>query len=72
MKMNEVVSQAFAGGSRAPPSAPEGLNIARAIANELDAGKFDPLLVRSLSKNVLVVKSIISRAETLVCHYRSS
>lgn len=71
MKMNEVVSQAFAGGLRAPPSTPEGLSIARAIANELDAGKFDPLLVRSLSKNVLVVKSIISRADALVCHYRS-
>ncbi|KAF8348129.1 Golgi transport complex subunit 5-domain-containing protein [Amanita rubescens] len=72
MKMNEVVSQAFAGGARAPPSAPEGLNIARAIANELDAGKFDPLLVRSLSKNVLVVKSIISRAETLITRDRSA
>jgi hypothetical protein len=68
MKMNEVVGQAFAGGSRAPPSTPEGLNIARAIANELDAGKFDPLLVRSLAKNgLLVIKGIISRAETLVC-----
>ncbi|KAF8736157.1 hypothetical protein AX14_000796 [Amanita brunnescens Koide BX004] len=71
MKMNEVVGQVFAGGSRALPSAPEGLNIARAIANELDAGKFDPLLVRSLAKNgLLVIRSIISRAETLIARDR--
>ncbi|KAF8626868.1 hypothetical protein AX15_004686 [Amanita polypyramis BW_CC] len=72
IKMNEVVGQAFAGGSRAPPSTAEGLNMARAIANELDAGKFDPLLVRALAMNTLtVMKTIIARAETLVIRDRS-
>ncbi|KAK2467810.1 hypothetical protein APHAL10511_000105 [Amanita phalloides] len=73
MKMNEVVAQAFAGGFRAPPSTAEGLNMAHSIANELDAGRFDPLLVRALAKNVLLVlKSITSRADVLVVRDRAA
>ncbi|KAI0250162.1 hypothetical protein BJV78DRAFT_1155322 [Lactifluus subvellereus] len=35
-KMNESVGQAFQGGARTPPSSPEGMNVARTIANELN------------------------------------
>ena len=48
--MNEAVGQAFQGGSRAPPSSPEGTNVARTIANELDTAKFDPLLAQSVAR----------------------
>lgn len=48
--MNESVGQAFQGGARTPPSSAEGMNVARTIANELDATKFDPLLVRSVAR----------------------
>ncbi|KIL68918.1 hypothetical protein M378DRAFT_70503 [Amanita muscaria Koide BX008] len=73
IKMNEAVGQAFAGGSRAPPSTTEGLNIARVIANELDASKFDPLLVKSVARNVIpVINTIRSRVESLVIRDRSA
>ncbi|CDZ96191.1 Predicted Golgi transport complex 1 protein [Phaffia rhodozyma] len=51
-RVNEVVSNAFAGGIRSPPGANEGLAIARVITNELDSAKFDPLLLRSVARNV--------------------
>ncbi|KAF8629271.1 hypothetical protein AX17_005850 [Amanita inopinata Kibby_2008] len=73
VKMNEAVSQGFSGGSRAPPSVTEGLSIARAISNELDAGKFDPLLVKSLARIVLpTINTMLSRADNLVIRDRSA
>ncbi|PFH52012.1 hypothetical protein AMATHDRAFT_2501 [Amanita thiersii Skay4041] len=73
LKMNEAISQAFSGGFRSPPSATEGLNLARVIANELDAGKFDPLLARSLAKNVLpIVNSVLMRIDALMIRDRSA
>jgi hypothetical protein len=51
-RLNEAVSQAFAGGSRAPPGANEGVAIARAVMNELDSARFDPLLMLAVARNV--------------------
>ncbi|KAG5220623.1 Golgi transport complex domain-containing protein [Salix suchowensis] len=42
---------ALAGGTRNPPGVTEGTNVARAVVNELDSARFDPLLVRSVAKN---------------------
>ena len=67
-KLNEVVAQAFSGGGRAPPGMTEGINIARAVANELDSAKFDPLLVRTVAKNVVTSLELFqSRMENVVC-----
>ncbi|KAG2028524.1 hypothetical protein BDR03DRAFT_1019686 [Suillus americanus] len=48
-RLNEAVSQAFTGGSRAPPGANEGVAIARAVMNELDSPRFDPLLMLAVT-----------------------
>lgn len=37
---------------RRPPGAAEGLQASRTLVNELDAARFDPLLVRSVARNV--------------------
>jgi hypothetical protein len=66
-KLNEVVGQAFSGGSRSPPGMNEGVNIARTVANELDSARFDPLLVRSVAKNVgACLDMLLSRVDGLV------
>ena len=45
----------------------EGLSIARAIANELDAAKFDPLLVKAVAKNVQSsLDMLLTRTDPLV------
>lgn len=52
--MNEAVSSALSQYLSArgnPPSAGDGLTIARTITNELDSARFDPLLVRTVAKN---------------------
>jgi conserved oligomeric Golgi complex subunit 5 len=72
-KVNESVGQAFQGGARTPPSSPEGINVARTIANELDAAKFDPLLVRSVArsaKSSLVM--LFTRVDGLVVRDRTA
>jgi conserved oligomeric Golgi complex subunit 5 len=72
-KVNESVGQAFQGGARTPPSSPEGINVARTIANELDAAKFDPLLVRSVArsaKSSLVM--LLTRVDGLVVRDRTA
>lgn len=51
-RLNTAVATAFAGGMRLPPGASEGLTAGRAMANELDSARFDPLLVKSIAKNV--------------------
>ncbi|KAI0250167.1 Golgi transport complex subunit 5-domain-containing protein [Lactifluus subvellereus] len=72
-KVNESVGQAFQGGARTPPSSPEAMNVARTIANELDATKFDPLLVRSVAR---CAKSsldlLITRTDGLVVRDRTA
>lgn len=66
-KLNEAVGQVFSGGARSPPGSNEGINVARAVANQLDAARFDPLLVKAVAK--IVVSSLdmmLSRTENLV------
>ncbi|KAJ6603113.1 Golgi transport complex subunit 5-domain-containing protein [Mycena sp. CBHHK59/15] len=70
-KLNEVVAQAFSGGARSPPGMNEGVNIARTVANELDSAKFDPLLVRSVAKNVgTSLDMLLSRIDSLISRER--
>ncbi|KAG7446461.1 uncharacterized protein BT62DRAFT_949336 [Guyanagaster necrorhizus] len=72
-KLNESVSQAFSGGVRNPPGMSEGINIARAVANELDSARFDPLLVKAVAKNATTsIDIIISRLDGLVSRDRSA
>ncbi len=71
--MNESVGQAFQGGAHAPPSSPEGTNVARLIANELDAAKFDPLLVRSVAHSAKAsLDMLLGRADGLVVRDRTA
>ena len=66
-KINEAIAQAFSGGIRAPPGYNEGINIARAVANELDSARFDPLLVKSVAKNVVSsLEMLLSRVDGMV------
>ena len=65
--MNEAAASAVAGGARSPPGVNEGTNAARIIINELDAARFDPLLVRTIAR--AAAKSIeifVSRTDKLV------
>jgi hypothetical protein len=66
-RLNEAVSQAFAGGSRAPPGANEGVVIARAVMNELDSARFDPLLMLAVARNVgVALDGATTRVDGLV------
>ncbi|KAF7782447.1 hypothetical protein Agabi119p4_1823 [Agaricus bisporus var. burnettii] len=72
-KLNEVIGQVFSRGARAPPGSVEGVNVARAMANELDAARFDPLLVKAVAKIASSALDImLSRAENLVLIDRSA
>jgi conserved oligomeric Golgi complex subunit 5 len=71
-RLNETVGQAFSGGARAPPAANEGINIARAVANELDSAKFDPLLVKTVARNISSsLDLVLSRSDALVGLYHT-
>ncbi|KAF8972928.1 Golgi transport complex subunit 5-domain-containing protein [Flammula alnicola] len=70
-KINEAVGQAFSGGTRIPPGASEGINVARIVVNELDAARFDPLLVRAVAKNTaLCLDNVLGRLENLISRDR--
>ncbi|KAL0580334.1 hypothetical protein V5O48_001671 [Marasmius crinis-equi] len=72
-KLSEVVGQSFTGGSRSPPGFTEAVNITRTFANELDSARFDPLLVRSVAKNVSSsTDMVLTRTEALVARDRSA
>lgn len=72
-RLSEAVGQAFQGGSRSPPGFTEGTNITRAIANELDSAKFDPLLVRSVARSVQSTLDLLhSRLDGMVSRDRSA
>lgn len=72
-RLNEAVSQAFAGGSRAPPGANEGVAIARAVMNELDSARFDPLLMLAVARNVgAALDGATMRVEGLISSDRSA
>jgi hypothetical protein len=66
-KVNESAGIAFSTGGRVPPGATEGTNVARTVANELDAARFDPLLVKAVAKTIATcLDNILSRVEGLV------
>ncbi|KAI0645490.1 Golgi transport complex subunit 5-domain-containing protein [Trametes meyenii] len=72
-RLNEAVGQAFSGGARAPPGASEGINVARAVANELDSAKFDPLLVQSVARYaVSSLELMLTRADNLITRDRAA
>lgn len=67
IRLNEAVGQAFIGGARIPPGINEGINMARAVANELDTAKFDPLLVKAVARNAVTSMDLmLGRADGLV------
>ena len=58
---------AFTNGGRIPPGATEGTNSARTIANELDAARFDPLLVKAVARSTATcLDTILSRVDGMV------
>lgn len=60
----------FSGGIRNPPGMAEGIAIGRAVANELDAAKFDPLLSKTVGKGMVTsLEQMISRWSNLVSFY---
>ncbi|SGY26040.1 BQ5605_C018g08693 [Microbotryum silenes-dioicae] len=61
------LSSASSNASRTIPTANEGLGTARAIVNELDAARFDPLLVKNVAKGAArAVDTFVGTAESLV------
>ncbi|QRW11451.1 conserved oligomeric Golgi complex subunit 5 [Ceratobasidium sp. AG-Ba] len=69
-RLNEVIATAV---RQQPPGAPEGLAISRTIVNELDSARFDPLLVKSVAKNVgAAIDMLVGRAEGLIVKDRSA
>jgi conserved oligomeric Golgi complex subunit 5 len=65
--MNEAVGSALAGGARTPPTAADGVNMARVITNELDSARFDPLLVRAVARNATsTLELLVTRIDALV------
>ncbi|KAF9047312.1 Golgi transport complex subunit 5-domain-containing protein [Panaeolus papilionaceus] len=72
-KINDAVGQAFSASSRSPPGTNEGMNVARIIVNELDAARFDPLLVRAVAKSsAIALDGILSRLEPLIATDRTA
>lgn len=76
-RLNEAVSSSYSVSSSLsssftsrPPTAPtanEGLATARAIVNELDAARFDPLLVKAIARGAArAVESYVAKATVLV------
>ncbi|GAA5944607.1 hypothetical protein JCM3775_005849 [Rhodotorula graminis] len=78
-RLTEAVTSAFSisssltpSFSARPPTVPtanEGLTTARSIVNELDAARFDPLLVKAVAKGASrAVDTFVSRSEGLIVH----
>ncbi|CAE6430952.1 unnamed protein product [Rhizoctonia solani] len=69
-RMNETIATAV---RQSPPGAPEGLGISRTIVNELDSARFDPLLVKSVAKNVgTALEMLVGRTDSLIVRDRSA
>lgn len=65
------LSSSFSSRPPAVPTANEGLAAARAIVNELDAARFDPLLVKVVAKGASrAVELFVQKAEHLVSQVR--
>lgn len=69
-RVNETIGQVFSGGIRNPPAMAEGIAIGRAVANELDAARFDPLLSKAVAKGIAAsLEQMISQWSNLVSPY---
>ncbi len=67
-RINEAVSVTFSGGSRSPPGPSEGISVARTVLNELDAARFDPLLVKAVARGAAqCLEGYVKRIEGMVC-----
>lgn len=65
--MAEAASAAVQGGVRSPPTVQDALVVARALVNELDAARFDPLLVRAIARSVnSTLENLVARVDALV------
>ncbi|KAA1471874.1 hypothetical protein DENSPDRAFT_800169 [Dentipellis sp. KUC8613] len=72
-RFNESIGQAFQGGTRTPPSSTDAVNVTRTIANELDAAKFDPLLVRAVANHAKAsLEMLMTRLDGLVARDRGT
>lgn len=59
-------------GAAAVPTASGGLMLARAVVNELDAARFDPLLAKAVAKgSARAIDAFVNKAEALVSPFRS-
>jgi conserved oligomeric Golgi complex subunit 5 len=68
IRLNEAIGQAFVGGARLPPSTNEAVTVVRAIANEMDGAKFDPILVKMVARTVKTSMGLLlGRVDSLVC-----
>ncbi|KAJ9100674.1 hypothetical protein QFC21_003719 [Naganishia friedmannii] len=66
-RINEAINAAYAGGSRQPPGANDGVTIGRIMVNELDAARIDPLLSWSVARAVgQSIDYIISRSGSML------
>ncbi|GAA6004235.1 hypothetical protein JCM10207_002497 [Rhodosporidiobolus poonsookiae] len=71
--LSSSLASSFSARPPSVPTANEGISTARAIVNELDAARFDPLLVKAVAKGAArAVESFISRAEGLILHDHAS
>lgn len=65
--MNEAIGTAFSGGSRAPPTQQEAMTCARVIGNELDAARFDPLLLKNVARGIVkAIDNFSDRTDSMV------
>ncbi|ORY73872.1 Golgi transport complex subunit 5-domain-containing protein [Leucosporidium creatinivorum] len=82
-RLNEAVTSSFsissslsASFSSRPPTVPtanEGLSVSRAIVNELDAARFDPLLVKAIAKGASrAVELYVQKSEALIAQDHSA
>lgn len=70
-RINEAINTAYAGGSRQPPGANDGVTIGRIMVNELDAARIDPLLSWSVARAVgQSIDYIVSKSSGLVSSRR--
>ncbi|GAA5877371.1 hypothetical protein JCM8547_003010 [Rhodosporidiobolus lusitaniae] len=67
------LASSFSARPPAFPTANEGIATARAVVNELDAARFDPLLAKAIAKGAgRAVETYIGRAEGLLAHDHSA
>lgn len=65
--ISSSLSASFTSRPPAVPGPNEGLSTARAVVNELDAARFDPLLVKAIAKGAArAVEMFVHKADQLV------